>query len=93
METTTRRNGNGRKRTCVVSARFTEAEHEELQKLLPEGEELAAFVRRMALKAARNSGDPLLKTVAAFVVGVLSPDFDPDQAAELLEQHLAQKEG
>ncbi len=78
-------NGVGDSHSEKVLARFTKAQLSEIVAAMPEGEELAAFVRRMALQGARGSN---LRTAAAFLVAALHPTMTMGEALKLWDQHV-----
>lgn len=75
--------------TRSTAVRFTDAQHKALRELLPPGMEFAAFLRELALKGAGMSGDRLIHRAVAFIVGAISPDISPEQAAALFAEFLA----
>lgn len=84
--------GHPSKHLHKVMTRFTDEQIAAIHAARPEDEELAAFVRRMALTGVAGGGGPdaAFRRAVAFVVGVLSPDYSPDQALAMLDEYLAE---
>lgn len=72
--------------------RFTEAEEARLLAACPPTEKFAVFVRRMAL-AGVESQTTEMRRLAAFIIGVLSPEHSPEDALDMLDQYLAAEKG
>lgn len=71
------------KRTKNVMLRFTSRELEALKSEMPEGAELATFLRERLLTATN------LRRSAAFVVAALSKEIDFEEALDLFDKHAA----
>ncbi len=80
------------KHKCEVMARFTQEQFDAIEAARPKDEQLAAFVRRMTLAGVAGTHGADLRRVAAFIVGVLSTEYTPDQILPLLDEYLRQQE-
>lgn len=71
------------KRTKNVMLRFTVRELDALTSEMPDGAELATFLRERLLAAAN------LRRAAAFIVAALSKEIDFEEALYLFDKHAA----